>query len=169
MPFCTSDTEKLNTMFPKVLSEKIPGAIWVLPVRCPSVRSGRWRWSHLYSTAISVGVWWTLGVFCGIIGRGPSIQSQDTWILRGKAQGIHFLLAQIAAGNGVSSKRGGTVNMVASRSWSYQWNSGSSGFLTTEVAAAILVVSFYNVPLGITMENSTSSLFFSPHMILQAT
>lgn len=68
-----------------------------------------------------------------------------------------------------SSRRGGTVNMVASRSWSYQRDSGSSGFLTTEVPAAVLVVSFYNVPLGIVMENSTSSLVFSPHMILQAT
>ena len=39
--FCTSDIETLDTIFPRIPPEKTPGVIWVLPVRCPCMRSGK--------------------------------------------------------------------------------------------------------------------------------
>lgn len=99
VPVCLSIPPTWGSYMPCVLEclDKRFPCLWGWPVRCPSVRSGRWRWSHLSCHLfLLASMWWTLSVLCGIISRGPSIRSQDPWVLGGKTQGIHFL-AQMAA------------------------------------------------------------------------
>lgn len=40
----------------------------------------------------------------------------------------------------ISSGRGGAQKVVVPRPWERRWDSGSTGFLNVEVAAAVLVV-----------------------------
>lgn len=67
--------------------------LWVWPLRCPSVRAGRWQWSHLsWHLFPLAGERWTFVAFCGILSRGLCMWSPDLWVSRGKAPRQHRVL-----------------------------------------------------------------------------